>query len=385
MKENKDIFVIPEKRISRYKIVCVFWQLLILWRLAIKALPNAKESSNGIFASVVKGSYVLFLLYNLALFLTFWTKSQTMVDVINRVIDVSHDLSLKFRSPPRTRLVQFTAHSSWLFVMGFSFASHVLGGFIALLNNKNNSQDLIFGYGNSTDPNYQLNEMDPGLPKIVHAIIIIANFLNTFNWMISFLYIGTWALVFRQLFIIFYWRIQMLSKCGWEMNLPTEIRTFHKIENLVDTFNEFNGLILMFGSITAVLYISTSVEQAMNGGHSVAQLSQKLHLVLSYIPIAAATLLVSDLHRTANTFSSIVKEEYNRWNKAPPNRDLSEAIFGISIVHHDIVMSNIGFKGLAFFTVTYQFVTTMLGLVITYSLVVIQFFPKADNTSDQPS
>lgn len=57
-------------------------------------------------------------------------------------------------------------------------------------------------------------------------------------------------------------------------------------------------------------------------------------------------------------FSDVIKNCYNQC-KGIKNSGTMETLFGVAIVHHDIGMSNIGFKGLGFFTVSYQFIVAV--------------------------
>lgn len=59
----------------------------------------------------------------------------------------------------------------------------------------------------------------------------------------------------------------------------------------------------------------------------------------------------------AGSFASILKEEYESYTKECG--DAAESLCGIAIVHYDLAMSNVGLKGLGFFTVSYQFITTV--------------------------
>lgn len=59
----------------------------------------------------------------------------------------------------------------------------------------------------------------------------------------------------------------------------------------------------------------------------------------------------------AGSFANILKEEYGRYTKECG--DVAESLCGIAIVHYDLAMSNVGLKGLGFFTVSYQFITTV--------------------------
>ncbi|CAG7825348.1 unnamed protein product [Allacma fusca] len=50
-----------------------------------------------------------------------------------------------------------------------------------------------------------------------------------------------------------------------------------------------------------------------------------------------------------------------------------ETTQGILLVHHEVISNRIGFRGLGFFTVTYTFLGTVLSVISTYSVVVMQF------------
>lgn len=59
----------------------------------------------------------------------------------------------------------------------------------------------------------------------------------------------------------------------------------------------------------------------------------------------------------AGSFAGIIKDEFGRFTKECG--DPAECLCGIAIVHYDLSTSNVGFKGLGFFTVSYQFITTV--------------------------
>ncbi|ODM94895.1 hypothetical protein Ocin01_11783 [Orchesella cincta] len=156
-----------------------------------------------------------------------------------------------------------------------------------------------------------------------------------------------------------------------------EIRTFNEIGKLIETFNQHYGLMNVLGLAVVVTYISTSVEHVFSGFQNIFKPGAGLHLFLSYIPMMIPALLLAEVSRVAGSFAGIIKNQFGKFTKECG--DPAEALCGIAIVHYDLATSNIGIKGLGFYTVSYQFITTVLSLIVTYSIVIVQMFPHDES------
>lgn len=59
-----------------------------------------------------------------------------------------------------------------------------------------------------------------------------------------------------------------------------------------------------------ILYISTSIEQAITDVKNITQFSLKIHLFLSYMPIMTAALMISEVHRKVLLLSHYPLENF---------------------------------------------------------------------------
>ncbi|CAL8088784.1 unnamed protein product [Orchesella dallaii] len=359
---------------------CFLLELLILLRLGINTMPLITEYSNDNengMSTLAKGTYFIFLSFYIVVFYLYWTTAKYFCEMFNHTLSLSEKICLKERSPRRIQLVKWSVNASWIFVTFYIFLTILVHGLKYLKVNTSNHFNFSHGVSNSskilrykvdfTDIHYHHEFI---LVEITFAAI---GCMNIGYGMMSFWFLGVLAIFFRQLILLFYWKIEAMDELGLRFLVPHEVRTFNKIGKIIDTFNQHYGLMILVGAAVVVTYISTSVEQAFSGLQNILRPSTGLHLLLSYLPTLASAFMIAEVSRVAGTFGGIIKDQFGKFTKECG--DPAESLCGISIVHFDLATSNIGFKGLGFFTVSYQFITTILSLIVTYSIVIVQMFP----------
>ncbi|CAL8093875.1 unnamed protein product [Orchesella dallaii] len=373
-------FVVVKGTVWR-KAFCTLFELLVILRLIFKSIPlitvPSTKDDDGV-TMVAKGAYLVFISFYLTIFYLYWMCTGYLCDIFNDALSLSEKLCIKERSPSRINLVKRVTRASWIFVMLYIIFTIVLYG--AECFELTESRNLSSHLNNSR---YKLDFTEIHLSHdniFLRMLFSLSSLLNISCWMMTFLHFGILAAFFQQLMLLFYWRIQTLEDLGLYFIIPHEIRTFNKIGQMIDKLNQYYGLVTLLAAAVIVTYITTSLKQAFSDLQNVLQIGTGLHLMLSYIPMIASAVIIADISRVAGSFAGIIKDEYGKFTKECG--DAAESLCGIAIVHYDLTTSNIGFKGLGFFTVSYQFIATILSVIVSYSILIVQLFPHDDSQAN---
>lgn len=112
-------------------------------------------------------------------------------------------------------------HASWIFVTLYVIATVILYTIqiLSLVSTKSDSEaDLRYSNASqkkSTGYELDFTEIHSSDDFIIFQIFsAVASFMNIFSWMLTFFHYGAWAMVFRQLIGIFYWRLRTMEEAG---------------------------------------------------------------------------------------------------------------------------------------------------------------------------
>lgn len=117
-------------------------------------------------------------------------------------------------------------HGSWIFVtlyVGVTILLYIIEIFCPYLTSMNNSQLSV---ANASSNLIHLPRLDftnihaTDDLIIIQIITAVASFISIFSWMMIFLSFCIWALFFRQLITIFYWKIRTKNELGQFVLIP---------------------------------------------------------------------------------------------------------------------------------------------------------------------
>lgn len=239
--------------------------------------------------------------------------------------------------------MKVSVHASWIFVSFYVVSTVVLYGItiISPLVAKNESSEDISSQTSTNASQqgkgsmYQLDFTEIHISDdfiVIQVITAVTSFMNIFSWMMAFLHLCCWAWFFRQIITIFYWRLYTRRELGQNFIVPhvifftiqceidadgnmvyiiicitlQEIRTFNKIGSIIDEFNQIYGVSNLLGAVVVVTYISPSIKHAFSGLSNPLLISSGWHLLLSYIPMVAASIVMAEVqrmvHKPSNDF-----------------------------------------------------------------------------------
>ncbi|CAG7715283.1 unnamed protein product [Allacma fusca] len=352
-------FKLHSSKFSKVSSWCIKSGISIyLVMLAIKERNKVREIE--IMELLWKCTFAFFVIYILTVLWTFEFHRKEWTELFEKSKIIEKDfrnfgMEFNLNSFRRFVFLMIIFHS--IFGIGHSLIARVL-------NKRKHIWDSLGGFG-SESIGFQ------------HALTIAFCALSLFlTHILEFIAWITWhfADTLRIALAIYVWLLYFrlnrdIARRKLGLGQLFKVMSLHlKVSNLLGIINKIIGPITFVGSIFCVLYSCFYINYLLAGyGHWMRKLLF-VHFLLKNFTIY---LVSADINAKAHSISGwletlcVTEENF----ELPPEKANKLTIFTAQIYCKD----SIGFKGLDYFTISTSFLTTIVSVMATYTVVITQF------------
>ncbi|XP_035706503.1 uncharacterized protein LOC118435150 [Folsomia candida] len=339
------------------KILCAMMQTVLLFdftSLFWSTYWSASKDSN--FSYFTSLTYIGYVAYHISLNYTFWFKQPTFCSVFDKLQNLTFYSEFSARKSKTFMKVISIGFCAIILLMALTESTLVnnlyvhadLKLYYEYLSQKAQLHFLFIKPGNVSKDGFCFLPIFVTVIQIVVLLpsLILVPFLDVFVLLIPF---SIWRMMcgFQRYYTI---------TIGGPMSMEKILRKYWMIKSLLKDVNKAVGLILCCCVSVSLPYYATwsAVTYFKENVHSVTL----LHVYGFFIVFFLTLILAADINKKGMEFYSWIN-----------NQGVSTKILTSLLV--DLNSNEIALKGIGF-QVSYRFLGTILGVIITYSIITIQ-------------